>query len=135
MSDGTGLVPSLLGSENMLSSLDALRDYYDTFNGKDGWWDRMVGVVGEVIHIDPRENGGFTLVCADLDIASVAPVVEVYVPSEHGSRVDFAVGTKILLVGQTWRTNDTDEQKLSVSGWYPFDEVEAMEAVDAEGWD
>jgi len=133
--DGSGLMPSVLGAENMLPSLDTLRDYYDKFNGQAGWWDRVIGVVGEVIHIDPRDNGGYTLVCADLDIASVAPVVEVYVPSEHGSRVDFAVGTKILLVGQTWRTRDTDEQKLSVNGWYPFDEVEAMETVDAEGWD
>lgn len=140
--DPKGLMAEYLGEENMLSGLDDLRTYYDTFNGKDGWWDRMLGVIAEVIHIDPRDNGGYTLVCADLDIASTAPVVEVYVGADDAHRVDFAVGTKILLVGQTWRTRDTDEQRLSVNGWWPFDEVEAMVETtqttldaDGDGWD
>jgi hypothetical protein len=138
--DPKGLMAEYLGEENMLSGFDDLRAYYDTFNGKDGWWDRMLGVIGEVIHIDPRDNGGYTLVCADLDIASTAPVVEVYVGANDSHRVDFAVGTKILLVGQTWRTRDTDEQRLSVNGWWPFDEVEAMAettqtTIDGDGWD
>ena len=140
--DPKGLMAAHLGEENMLGGLDDLREYYDTFNGKDGWWDRMLGVIAEVIHIDPRDNGGYTLVCADLDIASTAPVVEVYVGANDAHRVDFAVGTKILLVGQTWRTRDTDEQRLSVNGWWPFDEVEAMVETtqttldsDGDGWD
>ncbi len=138
--DPKGLMAEHLGEENMLGSLEDLRAYYDTFNGKDGWWDRMLGVIGEVIHIDPRDNGGYTLVCADLDIASTAPVVEVYVGASDAHRVDFAVGTKILLVGQTWRTRDTDEQRLSVNGWWPFDEIEAMvettqTTLDGDGWD
>lgn len=136
--DPNGLMASHLGDENMLGSLDALRTYYDTFNGSDGWWDRILGVPAEVIHIDPRDNGGYTLVVADLDITSSAPVVEVYVGASDAHRVDFAVGTKILLIGQTWRTKDTDEQRLSVNGWWPFDEVEAMTdtaTVDGEGWD
>lgn len=130
--EGTGLMADYLGEENMLPTLESLRGYYDTFNGKDGWWDRMLGVIAEVIHIDPRDNGGYTLVCADLDITSTAPVVEVYVGSTDAHRVDFAVGTKILLVGQTWRTRDTDEQRISVNGWWPFDEVAAME-IDLGG--
>ena len=139
-SDPKGLMASYLGEENMVASLDDLRTYYDTFNGSDGWWDRILGVVAEVIHIDPRDNGGFTLVCADLDITSSAPVVEVYVGASDAHRIDFAVGTKILLVGQTWRTRDTDEQRLSVNGWWPFDEVEAMTettqaTLEADGWD
>jgi len=136
--DPKGLMAEHLGEENMLSSLEDLRTYYDTFNGKDGWWDRILGVVTEVIHIDPRDNGGYTLVCADLDINSTAPVLEVYVGASDAHRVDFAVGTKTLLVGQTWRTRDTDEQRMSVNGWWPFDEVEPMAetpATDGDGWD
>ena len=134
--DGGGLITELLGSENILSSLDDLRAYYDTFNGKEGWWDRQLAVVAEVIHIDPRDNGAYTLVCADLDVTSSAPVVEVWVNED----VDFAVGSKILLVGQTWRTRDTDEQRLSVNGWWVFDEVEALTpttqtTIDGDGWD
>lgn len=103
-----------------LDSVDALVAYYDEHNGKDGWWDRMVAVSTEVIHIDPRDNGGMVLVCADLDMASAAPTIDVYV---DGS-VDFAVGTKCLLVGQTWRTQE-DEQRLSVAGWWAYDVIEA----------
>ena len=133
---GGGLIEDLLGSENILPSLENLRSYYDEFNGKEGWWDRQLAVVAEVIHIDPRDNGAYTLVCADLDVASTAPVVEVWVNED----VDFAVGSKILLVGQTWRTRDTDEQRLSVNGWWVFDEVEALApstqaTLDGDGWD
>jgi len=137
-SDPMGLMAEYLDGEDLLSSLDDLRAYYDNFNGSDGWWDRILSVPAEVIHIDPRDNGGYTLVCADLDISSSAPVVEVYVGASDAFRVDFAVGTKILLIGQTWRTRDTDEQRLSVNGWWPYDEVEAMAepaTVEGDGWD
>lgn len=122
---GDCLIVDILGLENTLGSLEQLPEYYNTHNGKDGWWDRQLCVPTEVIHIDPRESGGFVLVCADLDMASTAPTIDVYVPAEHEHKVDFAVGTKALLVGQTWRTQD-GEQRLSVNGWWAFDEIEAM---------
>ena len=121
-----GLIVEILGLENTLGSLAELPEYYNTYNGKDGWWDRQLCVATEVIHIDPREAGGFVLVCADLDMTSTAPTVDVYVSADQEFKVDFAVGTKALLVGQTWRTQD-GEQRLSINGWWAFDEVEAMQ--------
>ncbi len=114
-----------IDSIDVLNSVDEMRTYYDTHNGQDGWWDKVVAVPTEIIHIDPRDNGGLVLVCADLDMASTAPTVDVYVPADQEERVDFAVGTKCLIVGQTWRSQE-DEQRLSVGGWWPFDEIEAM---------
>jgi hypothetical protein len=110
---------------DMLDSLDAMRAYYDEFNGKDGWWDKIIAVPTEVIHIDPRDNGGMVLVCADLDMASTAATVDVYVSADQAERVNFAVGTKCLVVGQTWRSQE-DEQRLSIGGWWAYDEIEAM---------
>ena len=121
----SGLIIDILRLENTLGSLAELPEYYNTFNGTQGWWDRQLCVATEVIHIDPREAGGFVLVCADLDIASTAPTVDVYVSADQEFKVDFAVGTKALLVGQTWRTQD-GEQRLSINGWWAFDEIEAM---------
>tara|TARA_Y100000004_G_C8952990_1_gene429458 strand:- start:658 stop:1884 length:1227 start_codon:yes stop_codon:yes gene_type:complete len=109
---------------DVLDSFDALVSYYDTHNGQPGWWDRIVAVPSEVIHIDPRDNGGMVLVCADLDLASTAPTVDVYVSEDQS--VDFAVGTKCLIVGQTWRTQD-NEQRMSVGGWWAYDIIESME--------
>ena len=106
-------------------AVDEMRSYYDEFNGKDGWWDKIVAVPTEVIHIDPRDNGGMVLVCADLDMTSTAPTIDVFVPAEQENLVDFAVGTKCLIVGQTWRSQE-DEQRLSVGGWWAYDEIEAM---------
>ena len=91
-----------------------------------GNWDALAGVVAEVIHIDPRENGASTIVCADLDISSAAPVVEVYCPKEK--IIDFGVGSKILLIGSTWKDKMTEEQRMGVSGWWVFDEVEVVSA-------
>jgi len=118
----------LLGMEDipvdMLDGFDALTSYYDTHNGQPGWWDKIVAVPSEVIHIDPRDNGGMVLVCADLDITSTAPTVDVYVGADHP--VDFAVGTKCLIVGQTWRSQE-NEQRMSVGGWWAYDMIESMD--------
>jgi len=55
-------------------------------------------------------------VCADLDML-LLPYYRCICSAEHEHKVDFAVGTKALLVGQTWRTQD-GEQRLSVNGWW-----------------
>tara|TARA_R100000152_G_C6775609_1_gene204125 strand:- start:127 stop:1338 length:1212 start_codon:yes stop_codon:yes gene_type:complete len=87
-------------------------------------WDAVAAVQAEIIHIDPRNNGASTLICADLDVNSSASVVEVYSPAERV--IDFGVGTKILLVGSTWKDKQTGEQRMGVSGWWPFDEVSTV---------
>ena len=124
--------------EDFLPSLAALEDYYDKHNGGPGWWDRFAAVVCEVIHIDPRDNGGYILVCADTDMTSLADPVDVYVPEAHEHLVDFAVGSKVLITGQVWKTRE-DEMRISTNGWWGFDKIAPMsvevESDDTEGWD
>lgn len=131
------LIGGLIGQENMLPNLSALGQYYDTHNGTDGWWDRMCATVVEVIHIDPRDNGGSILVCGDTDLTSMAGTIDVYcddVPS-------FGVGTKLLIVGQAWRSRE-GEDRISVNGWWAFDEIPTLsmpEVADTQtqddGWE
>ena len=115
------LIARLVGEDNMLKDLSSLAAYYDEHHGNDGWWDRNCSTVVEVIHIDPREKGGAILVCGDTDISSLAGTIDVYcddVPS-------FGVGTKLLIVGQAWRTRE-GEDRMSVNGWRAFDEIAAL---------
>lgn len=131
----TDILGDLIGQENMLPSLGALGDYYDKFNGGDGWWDRTCATVAEVIHIDPRDNGGAILVCGDIDITSMAGTIDVYCDDFPA----FGVGTKLLIHGQAWRSRE-GEDRMSVNGWWAFDEVQAMAPVDfddetSDGWD
>ncbi len=127
------MIGGLIGQENMLPSLAGLGQYYDTFNGQDGWWDRLCATVVEVIHIDPRDNGGSILVCGDTDLTSMAGTLDVYcddVPS-------FGVGTKLLVVGQAWRTREMEE-RMTVNGWWAFDEIAQMVQPDFgadDGWE
>jgi len=123
--------------DDFLPALGNLGEYYDNYYGKDGWWDRICGVVAEVIHIDPRDNGGFIMVCSDPDIMSMAEPLDVYVPASQSHLVDFAVGTKVLLTGQAWRTREGDD-RMSVNGWWAFDKIAPIVAspdVEDEGWD
>ena len=85
----------------------------------------MCATVVEVIHIDPRDNGCSILVCGDTDITSLAGTIDVYcedVPS-------FGVGTKLMVVGQAWRTREM-EDRMSVNGWWAFDEIAALTEPD-----
>ena len=119
------MLPDIIGQENMLPNLGAIGAYYDQHNGTDGWWDRMCATVVEVIHIDPRDNGGAILVCGDTDITSLAGTIDVYcddIPT-------FGVGTKLMIVGQAWRTREM-EDKMSVNGWWAYDEIAALVEPD-----
>ena len=122
------MLPAIIGDDNMLPNLGALGQYYDQYNGTDGWWDRNCATVVEVIHIDPREKGGSILVCGDTDMTSMAGTIDVYcddVPS-------FGVGTKLLILGQVWRSRE-GEDRMSVNGWWAFDEIAALAQPDFEG--
>ena len=52
--------------------------------------------------------------------------------------MDFAIGTKVLLVGGVWKTQE-GEYRMSVNGWWPFDAIEPMAEVGGDdgddGWD
>ena len=128
-SDPMGMIQGGVIPFDAVDNVDALRGYYDLHHESKDWWDKVVAVPTEVIHIDPRDNGGMVLVCADLDMSSTAPTIDVYVGAEHENLVDFAVGTKVLVVGQTWRSKE-DEQRVSVSGWYAYDKIEAMPVTE-----
>lgn len=122
---------ALLNDEKIpIDMLGGLSDLPSWGEENAGNWDALAGVVAEVIHIDPRENGASTIVCADLDISSTAPVVEVYSPKDK--LIDFGVGSKILLVGSTWKDKMTEEQRMGVSGWWVFDEVVPTALPEAE---
>ncbi len=102
-------------------------------------WDKLTAVHGEVVHIDPREKGGYIVTVGDLDITSTAPAVDVYVPSEHEHLVDFGVGSEIVLVGRAWSSRDGEPR--STRRWWVCDAIgaSAAEAVesssDDDGWD
>lgn len=114
-----------------LDGLDDITQFVNENRDKDGWWDMLVAVNTEVIHIDPRDRGGFIVTCADLDLASMAPSVDVYVPAEHESLVDFGVGSTVMLVGSAWLSRDA-EPRLSVTGWWC---ASAIQPSSNGGWD
>ena len=122
---------------DLLEGVDSLRAYYDEFNGKDGWWDKVVAVPTEVIHIDPRDNGGYIITTGDLDIMSTAGTVDIYVTGKHDSLVNFAVGSTLMLVGSPYMSRD-GEAKLAVTGWWCAESMAVSESVEAPeegGWD
>ena len=119
----------------LLPNLMALGDWGDSLVEKTGSarWNAIAAIQAEIIHIDPRNNGASTLVCADLDVSSTAPVVEVYCPADRA--VDFGVGTKIILLGSTWKDRNTNEQRMGVTGWWPFDPVASVMLEEEDSGD
>jgi len=130
----SGPVVDWLGN-TMLPSLDACAKHYETLDAKERW-DTVYGTVVEVVHVDPRDNGGFTVSVGDLDIMSPMPPVEVYVPSEHTHLIDFGVGSEMLVIGQPWTTRE-GEPRFSVNAWWVMDAIVPLSEPTAEddGWD
>ena len=133
-----GIIPSMLGGlypeGRMLASFSQLEDYYEAHRNDDDWWGQWVGVVGEVVHVDPRERGGFTVSVGDLDITSLAPTVEYVIPKAHENLLTFGLGSQVLLVGQTYKSRD-DEMRFTTQGWWCVDAVAPANTDNAEGWD
>ena len=104
-------------------------------------WEKLCAVHGEVVHIDPREKGGYIVTVGDLDITSTAAAIDIYVPAEHEFRMDFGVGSEIVVVGRAWISRD-DEPRLDSTAWWVCDSIAAAPALsddtaseDAQGWD
>tara|TARA_R110001592_G_scaffold45210_2_gene144621 strand:+ start:3396 stop:4586 length:1191 start_codon:yes stop_codon:yes gene_type:complete len=99
-------------------------------------WDALVSVVVEVVHIDPRDNGGYIVTVGDLDIMSVAGTTDIYVPASQESLVDFSVGSTLMVVGQPYMSRD-DEARLVTTGWWCAESIGVSESSNenAEGWD
>lgn len=141
----TGSVIDLVGGVwpegEFLPSFDLLPEHISKWADSKERWDKLTAVHGEVVHIDPREKGGYIVTVGDLDITSTAPAVDVYVPSEHEHLVDFGVGSEIVLVGRAWASRD-GEARLDTTGWWVCDAIgaSAAEAVEdseegGDGWD
>lgn len=131
-SEGKGFMADILGSDNLLKSFNDLVGYYDAHRDDEDWWDKSIGIIGEVSHIDTLDNGASTLVVGDLEDFS-APSVEVKIPSGQSHLLDFSVGSTIFLNGGVWKTND-GEPRMSVHGWFIVDGIAPTQA-DVSGWD
>lgn len=138
MSDNgpSGIIADWLG-ETLLPSLEKCAEVYDTLDQKEKWNTTFATVV-EVVHIDPRERGGFVLSLADVDIMSGAPVIDMVVPAEHEGEVDFGIGSELVIIGSPWTTND-GELRFSTSGWWCVNAMTPLaDTTDADtetGWD
>lgn len=102
-------------------------------------WDALVTVMTEVVHIDPRDNGGYVVTVGDLDIMSVAGTTDIYVPASQEALIDFSVGSTVMLVGQPYINRD-DEPKLVTTGWWCAESlggaIGTVEgSTETEGWD
>lgn len=128
------LCEGLFPQGRFLGSLEDLGTYYEQHNGDSDWWDQWVAVVGEVVHIDPREKGGFTVSVGDLDITSLAPTIDLVVPKAHESLVDFGLGSVVVMVGQCYKSRD-GEVRFTNHGWWCVDRIDAAGDADVDGWD
>tara|TARA_R110001592_G_scaffold104354_3_gene293704 strand:+ start:7866 stop:9089 length:1224 start_codon:yes stop_codon:yes gene_type:complete len=128
----SGFLADMLGEEKLLSSFNDLLPYYDAHRDDADWWDQWVGILGEVSHIDTLDNGASTIIVGDLEDFT-APSIEVRVPADQKARIDFSVGSQILVTGAVWKTND-GEPRMSVYGWFVTEGI-APAVEEVSGWD
>ena len=132
-----GIVTDMLGGlypdGGLLPSFATLEQYHTDHKDDKDWWDQWVGIVGEVVHIDPRERGGFTVTLGDLDITSSAPGQDLIIPKSQEHLLTFGLGSQVLIVGQTYKSRD-DEMRFTTHGWWCVDSVDAVQ-VDDESWE
>lgn len=130
------LVAGLDQIKTLEGGLQDIEAYVGTLSDKERW-DALAAAIVEVIHIDPRDNGGYIITTGDLDIMSTAGTVDIYVTGKHDSLVDFAVGSTLMLVGSPYMSRD-GEAKLAVTGWWCAESMAVSESVEAPeegGWD
>ena len=127
-----GFIVDIVGKEKLLSSFNDLLPYYDAHRDDEDWWQQIVGLEGEVSHIDTLDDGASTIIVGDLEDFA-APSIEVRIPAAHSHLLDFAVGSSILVLGGVWKTND-GEPRMSVYGWYVTAGIAPAES-DVSGWD
>ena len=118
------LVDGLWPQGDFLPSFDLLPEHVNKWADTDQKWDKLCAVHGEVVHIDPREKGGYIVTVGDLDITSTAPSIDVYVPAEHEFRMDFGVGSEIVVVGRAWISRE-DECRMDSTAWWVCDSIAA----------
>ena len=130
-----GIVADWLG-DTLLSSLSECHTAYSALGDKEKW-DAIFGTVVEVVHIDPRDKGGFVITLGDTDIMSDAPPIELYVSAKEEGEVDFGVGSELLVIGSPW-TSREGEQRFSINGWWCMNAIEPLAdtaSEEGDGWD
>lgn len=110
---GEGIIPSNM---KVLKGLEEIEAYVETLSDKEKW-DALCAVMLEVAHIDPREKGGAIITLADLDLVSSAPPIDLYVNMEEDSKLDFGVGSLLVVVGQPYVGREGDG-RLASTGWW-----------------
>lgn len=132
----SGMVADWLG-ETLCQSLSDCHAAYAALDDK-AKWDTTFGTVVEVVHIDPRDNGGFIITLGDMDIMSDAAPVELYVSAKEEGEVDFGVGSEVLIVGSPW-TSREGENRFMVNGWWCMNAIAPLADTDFggddDGWD
>lgn len=131
-----GMVADWLG-ETLCESLSECHTGYAALDDK-AKWDTTFGTVVEVVHIDPRDNGGFIITLGDMDIMSDAAPVELYVSAKEEGEVDFGVGSELLIIGSPWVSRE-GEQRFMVNGWWCMNAIAPLADTDftgdGDGWD
>jgi len=119
-----------------LATLDEINEYVESLGEKEKW-DALCGCMLEVIHIDPRERGGWVVTVGDTDVMALSPPSDIFIPPSQEHLLDFGVGSMVLALGSAWVTKE-GEPRLSVTGWWCMDRIipaMAEEADGTEGWD
>ncbi len=131
-----GMVADWLG-DTLCQSLSDCHTAYAALDDK-AKWDTTFGTVVEVVHIDPRDNGGFIITLGDMDIMSDAAPVELYVSAKEEAEVDFGVGSEVLIVGSPWVSRE-GEDRFMVNGWWCMNRIAPLADTDFsgddDGWD
>lgn len=130
----SGIIADWLG-ETLMPSLSACHSHYATLGDKERW-NTTYGTVVEVVHIDPRDKGGFIITLGDTDIMSDSPPIELYVSASEEGEVDFGVGSELVIIGSPWMTRDGEARFMS-SAWWCLNGIEtlAQTPTDEDGWD
>lgn len=125
-----GIIPQMV--TEFIGGLADMRTYHDAHREDEDWWGQTIATIVEVVQIDPRENGGWTVTVGDLDILSEAPTMDIWLPKGD---LDFGVGSEMVIMGAPWKTRDTDEMRLSLHGWWVSDSIAPTPSDDLAGWD
>lgn len=133
-----GLMVDMLGGlepqGRFLKGFDSLASYHASIPESEKWT-AWCGLVAEVVHIDPRNDGGFTVTLGDLDILSSAPTQDVWVNKSDAHLIDFGVGSQVAVFGSVWMRDG--EPRFSSQSWFVVESVAAPthSSDDADGWD
>jgi hypothetical protein len=103
-------------------------------------WDALAVMDLEVIHIDPRERGGFVVSLGDMDYTSLSMPIDLWIPASQENLVDFGVGSVLTVLGSAWVGREGDS-RLTPTGWFVKTSISAtpveadMDESDlVEGW-